>query len=552
MFDARHSNKWEVGALTVLIVPHVLRSLTAYLCLATKLSTLILSEPALPSMNAGLALTVMIPTSTALLQIHVPLRKQEASNESSCADAKADDGCLDSFSCITSGASSVCTNGADDSPCVFDSDYLSQACDENGGAHSFGACFGANECLVSSDCMDSTEYCTISGTCLAKKGNGDVSCTDAKANDGCQGLLACLVNVTTGASVCSNAGSNSPCLQDSDCQTNTCDQTSGAFSPEFGACKGFGECVISSDCNNSSKYCTTAGACSLKKSNDETSCGNALASDGCQGTRVCLTTGTSSICSDGADNSPCVWESDCVSGSCDESGGSLPFGICFGVDECKESADCKNASEYCTTAGSCAQEKANGELACMDSLAGDGCQGILQCLSNGSLSVCSNGAEGSPCALESDCASGACDETGGELVPDFGMCFGSKKCKVSSDWNDSSKYCSKGGLCLARKANKGAMCGKAPANDGCKVSLACLTSGKNSCQGSLICATEQTSTTCTDGMVNSPCEQDSDCISGLCDTTSGTDAFGICIDIIESFKCNVLPRVIVEILCVKV
>ena len=303
---------------------------------------------------------------------------------------------------------------------------------------------------------------------------------------------------TCEAGVCFSDGEQSSCPH-----PLVCDVESGAcFQPPT-------ECQIADDCTFTSE-CTIAECaldlCIYKPAADETPCsaGKCMAGS-------CVTDTCTNSVKDGDES-----DIDC-GGSCSKCGLGK---VCTQHADCLSDACDGISSLTCEAPDTCGNGKIETGEGCDDgeTVAGDGCN--ASCLLE----------DGSMCTTGAQCESGTCDITGSMTCVQGGMC--------GNNMMDAGEACDDGGTAPGDGCSENCLLenGEPCTLDGQCESTVCDVVGSNTCEDANVCGNGKTEGTesCDDGNIldgdgctsmcklenGQACTLDTQCASGVCDTTS--------------------------------
>jgi hypothetical protein len=501
------------------------------------------------------------------------------------------------------GTSADCPNGSYSCTGTKAGTCTQTTCTSNSGCGTGRACVGGVcECTSSADCnggacggMTCTPVsCTSSaqcgkgacagGTCNSVTCHSNANCGlgtcggaghtgTCSAGTACHSNAACGIGGTCGTGTGATAGtcstSGQACLQNTDCDSNSCGSgTCGTAAAtchassqcDSGACAG-GVCAngtghachANGDCDGSNcgsgtkGTCASAGAtCHANTNCDSNSCGTGsngskkgvCTAGACTKNSQCGTGGTCNttthLCTAGA----CSIDTNCgtSAGVCTGATCTTPTTGCSSDASCTVSLKCNGATcgaapscgadTACTSSGSCngatcSTLACNGNSSCPVSGAcknmkcsSQSCAGDSSCTVAGS--VC-NGAKcsSSTCNGDSDCPTGTC--SGAKCTPPAacgsnadcgtgGICSGAK-CTASACASNAD--CGAGSLC-------GGTCQAATCTTNADCASGICSNGTCGCASGENCGGAQTCSGASPGVCGRTCTQDSDCAPDFC------------------------------------
>ncbi len=327
------------------------------------------------------------------------------------------------------------------------------------------SCDDDDDCDAGYHCRESIDLCQ-SGTI----GQGCDDATDCDAGAYCSAASICTAQLAVGATTCSAAAQ---------CSSNYCDLSSTG--PETGRCCGGGQCCdADADCpsgdqcvdlvDSTATYGCLTGA-DGQACDDDADCdvGNHCR----ESTNLCVTGQPTHGCDDDADcdspyvchtnlqcgsklstgGTPCVRDSQCSSGHCDQSTVQPETGRCCTGECCDEPTDC--------TAGYRCVEGIDGAPLnlCLSGGVGVWCDIDADCwspnLCRESTNVCVDGDLGSPCDDEGDCGENLwCEDNACQIMLSMGSTGCSQNegchtgyCDLSTVGSERYRCCGGGECC---------------------------------------------------------------------------------------------------------
>ncbi|MCB9593619.1 MAG: hypothetical protein H6719_12875 [Sandaracinaceae bacterium] len=416
---------------------------------------------------------------------------------STCVSAGCGDGVLngDESDVDCGGSCAPCADGRD---CAAGTDCMSAYCspsmtcatptcmdgarnqDESdidcGGTICAGCAVG-DSCATGADCAS---FVCDPATMLCRS----ASCSDGVINAGETG-------VDCGGGTCPACGTGAGCASGSDCVSGVCSAMTCAVASCTDAVQNGAETGV--DCGGGCPGCATGAACTMG-----TDCASGICS---MATMTC----SAPTCTDGRRNGAETGV-DCGGGTC---AACTAGGGCASGSDCV-SGVCNPTTMTCSTAG------------CMDGVR-NGTETAVDC-----GGTCPGCADGVACGVDGDCASGVCDPT--TMTCAMASCTDMARNGIETDVDCG------GGVCPSCRDGQG-----------CGIGSDC---GSGVCgSGSMTCS----AATCTDGVHNGAesdidcggtfcphcpdggrCLRASDCISGVCDTSTRRCSSPTCSDGVQN------------------
>ena len=416
-------------------------------------------------------------------------------------------------------ASAVCASGACAAPSCSDGVKNGSEPDVDCGGSCASKCGDGKGCAAAGDCASgvcsATTHTCATASCSDMVKNGhetDVDCGGGMCG-GCANGKLCSIATDCTSGVCTAGKCATPTCMDVVKNGNETDVDCGGG--VCMACTAGKSCLANTDCTSAlctGGRCPAAGCSDGAKNGSETDvdCGGMCAP--CANGKVCIIAAdcTSGVCTGGKCATPSCMDGVANGGESDvDCGGATMCLRCAATLKCTAKTDC--ASGVCTNGvcqtATCSDTVKNGSESDVD------CGG----------SKCAGCPTGGACMAGGDCASGVCASSGKCAAPTCsdGVANGSE---TDIDCGGSScGPCANGKMCKVIGDCQSGVC-----TNGTCAAPSCTDKVKNGVETDVDCG-GAASMGCSRCGIGQMCGANSDCVSGLCNT-SGVCAAVSCTD----------------------